>query len=60
MHINTDQIEIETYTWDVLPDDERTAGSGVDLVGALANEYTSVLDVLVEAGVARNHEEPDA
>lgn len=49
----TDQIEIETYTWDVLPDDERAAGSGFDLVDALSQEYMSVLDVLTDAGVKR-------
>lgn len=47
----TDQIEIETYTWDVLPDDEREAGSGFDLVDALGREMASVLDVLAACDV---------
>jgi len=47
----TDHIEIETYTWDVLPAEERAAGSGFDLVDALAREYAWVLGVLAEEGV---------
>jgi len=47
----TDQIEIETYTWDVLPDAEKAAGSGRDLVEALAREYEWVLGILREEGV---------
>ncbi len=47
----TDHIEIETYTWDVLPDEERRAGSGFDLVEALAREYEWVLGVLAGEGV---------
>ena len=44
----TDHIEIETYTWDVLPEDERHAGSGLDLVDALTKEYAAVIGVLTE------------
>ncbi len=47
----TDHIEIETYTWDVLPDAERAAGSGFDLVEALAREYEWVLGILAQEGV---------
>jgi hypothetical protein len=46
----TPHVEIETYTWDVLPDAERIAGSGFDLVEALAQEYEWVLGVLASAG----------
>lgn len=46
----TSHVEIETYTWDVLPSAERDAGSGFDLVEALAREYEWVLGVLAEAG----------
>ncbi len=49
----TPHIEIETYTWDVLPEAERTAGSGFDLVDALAREYAFVLGVLEAEGVTR-------
>lgn len=49
----TRHIEIETYTWDVLPEAERTAGSGFDLVDALAREYAFVLSVLESEGVRR-------
>ena len=52
-HAMTEQIEIETYTWDVLPEAEREAGSGFDLVEALHKEYVSVLEVLETAGVSR-------
>lgn len=37
----TDQLEIETYTWDVLPDDEK-----LDLVDSIEREYQWVRDVL--------------
>ena len=47
----TDHVEIETYTWDVLPEAEKAAGSGFDLVEALEREYRWVLDVLAEEGV---------
>jgi sugar phosphate isomerase/epimerase len=47
----TDHLEIETYTWDVLPEAERAAGSGTDLVEALAREYEWVLAVFAEEGV---------
>jgi hypothetical protein len=43
----TSHVEIETYTWDVLPEEERRAGSGFDLVEALAREYEHVLGVLL-------------
>ena len=49
----TEHLEIETYTWDVLPESEREAGSGEDLVEALALEYESVLEVLRAHGVRR-------
>lgn len=47
----TRHIEIETYTWDVLPAQERAAGSGTDLVEAIAREYESVLAILAERGI---------
>lgn len=47
----TDHIEVETYTWDVLPDAEKQAGSGFDLVDALEGELRWVLGVLAEEGV---------
>jgi hypothetical protein len=47
----THHLEIETYTWDVLPEAERRAGSGFDLVDALEREMRWVLDVLASAGV---------
>ncbi|MFM8386575.1 MAG: metabolite traffic protein EboE [Planctomycetia bacterium] len=34
----TSHLEVETYTWEALPQDERDAGSGHDLVEALARE----------------------
>ena len=37
----TQQLEIETYTWDVLPDDLKTSA-----VDSIAREYAWVLDVL--------------
>jgi len=37
----TNHLEIETYTWDVLPDDEK-----LDLVDSIEREYEWVLDVL--------------
>ena len=40
-------VEIETYTWDILPGTARGAG---DLVGGLEREYGHVLAVLAEAG----------
>lgn len=49
----TDHVEIETYTWDVLPADERADGSGDDLVEALAREYESVLASLEAHGASR-------
>jgi hypothetical protein len=49
----TEHLEIETYTWDVLPRAEREAGSGHDLVEALAREYEHVLGVLEAAGARR-------
>lgn len=50
----TGHIEVETYTWDVLPEAERAAGSGFDLVEALAREYESVLGMLESHGVRRS------
>ena len=47
----TNHIEIETYTWDVLPEAEKEAGSGFDLVDALEREMRWVLGVLAEEGV---------
>jgi sugar phosphate isomerase/epimerase len=44
-------VEIETYTFDVLPEAERLAGSGFDLVEALAREYEYVLELLGAHGV---------
>ncbi len=46
----TDQVEIETYTWDELPEAEREAGSGFNLVDALAREYAHVLGALGAGG----------
>jgi len=54
-HDLTDHIEIETYTWGVLPEAEREVpaegDAGFDLVEALAREYAWVLGVLAEEGV---------
>ena len=47
----TNHIEVETYTWDVLPDAEKEAGSGFDLVDALEQELRWTLGVLAEEGV---------
>ncbi len=47
----TQHIEVETYTWDVLPEAERAAGSGFDLVDALEREMRWTLDVLAQEGV---------
>ena len=47
----TRHIEVETYTWDVLPEAEKAAGSGFDLVDALERELRWVLDVLAAEGV---------
>lgn len=55
----TGHLEIETYTWDVIPEAERRAGSGFDLVEALAREYESVLEVLAAHG-CRPAEEDEA
>ncbi|MFV1960123.1 MAG: metabolite traffic protein EboE, partial [Planctomycetota bacterium] len=49
----TRHLEIETYSFDVLPEAERRAGSGSDLVGALAREYEYVLSVLEAHGARR-------
>jgi hypothetical protein len=49
----TEHLEIETYSFGVLPEAERTAGSGRDLVDALAREYEWVLSVLEGAGAKR-------
>ncbi|MDA1194482.1 MAG: metabolite traffic protein EboE [Planctomycetota bacterium] len=46
----TEHIEIETYTWDVLPAAEKAAGSGFELVDALEREMRWVLDVLAREG----------
>ncbi len=43
-------VEIETYTFDVLPTAEREAGSGGDLVTALAKEYATALEIAAGAG----------
>ena len=40
-------VEIETYTWDVLPGLARGAG---DLVDGLEREYRAALEVLERAG----------
>jgi hypothetical protein len=45
----TEHLEIETYTWEALPEGERTD----DLVESLAREYEYVLSVLEAAGVRR-------
>lgn len=50
-HDVTRHLEIETYTWDVLPEAEHEAGSGVDLTAALACEYEWVLGILGTEGV---------
>lgn len=54
----TEQIEIETYTWDVLPKAEKQAGAGFDLVDALEREYRWVLDILAQEGALPMKEEP--
>ena len=41
------QVELETYTWDILPGAARGAGA---LVDGLEREYAHVLRVLAEAG----------
>ena len=43
-------VEIETYTFDVLPASERDAGSGDDLVTALVREYETALEIAATAG----------
>jgi hypothetical protein len=40
-------VEIETYTWDVLP---RAARGGGDLVDGLEREYRHVIRVLAASG----------
>ena len=45
----TEHLEIETYTWDALPEADRADG----LVESLAREYEWVLSVLEEEGVRR-------
>jgi hypothetical protein len=47
----TSHLEIETYTFDVLPESEKEAGSGHDLVDALEREYRAVLGILARHGV---------
>jgi hypothetical protein len=42
-------VEIETYTWDILPGSARGDG---DLIAGLAREYAHLLDVLAERGWA--------
>lgn len=42
----TPHVEVETYTFDVLPEAERDAGSGHDLVGCLARELAWTRDEL--------------
>jgi hypothetical protein len=49
----TEHLEIETYTWTALPEEERRAGSGFDLLDALEREYRFVLSVLEGAGATR-------
>ena len=46
----TRHLEVETYTWEGLPEDERNAGSGFDLGEALAKELEYVLAVLARHG----------
>jgi sugar phosphate isomerase/epimerase len=46
----TRHLEVETYTWDALPEHERRAGSGFDLVEALARELGWVRAALERAG----------
>lgn len=54
----TRHLEVETYTWDGLPEAERRAGSGFDLVEALAREIEHVLAVLGRHGVVREGASP--
>lgn len=49
----TSHLEVETYTWEALPEAERAAGSGRDLVEALARELEHVLGVLGRHGAVR-------
>lgn len=46
----TQHLEIETYSWDALPEAERHAGSGFSLVEALAREVEHVLGVVQRHG----------
>jgi hypothetical protein len=46
----TRRLEVETYTWEGLPEDERRAGAGFDLGEALAKELEHVLAVLARHG----------
>ncbi|MEE2757240.1 MAG: metabolite traffic protein EboE [Myxococcota bacterium] len=39
-------LEIETYTWDVIPDSERLAMAGGNLSASIVAEYTSLIDEL--------------
>lgn len=54
----TAHLEVETYTWEALPEGERRAGSGFDLVEALAREMEHVLGVLARNGVTRAGDTP--
>lgn len=48
----TDHVELETYTWSVLPEGSRP-GNDDDLVSGLADELGWVVDRLREAGLER-------
>ncbi len=54
----TTHLEVETYTWDALPEAERRAGSGDDLVEALARELEHVEAVLARHGCTREGRAP--
>ena len=49
----TSHLEIETYTWEGLPPDERPG----DLVESLAREYEWVLSILAREGTVPAPEE---
>ena len=49
----TRHLEVETYTWEALPEHERRAGSGFDLVEALARELEWVGGALERHGAHR-------
>lgn len=43
-------LEIETYTWDVIPDAERAGMAGGDLSASIVAEYTSLIEEIERGG----------